>query len=138
MAEEDSELRRTARIKPQSHSVLGGAIELLLQPQYLQVTFSRSSQNLSEFEAVRSAVDLTLRMARLKRVLFDVRKADRAPDDVRAKIWEWITVSGPFERVAFVTDNEMIMITINMTGVKSHKALRAFIDANHALSWLTK
>lgn len=57
---------------------------------------------------------------------------------MRAKIWEWITVTGPFDRVAFVTDNDMLVITINMTGVKSAKATRAFMDVAQAVAWLAK
>lgn len=138
MADETVGPKRTTTARIDTQSVLGGAVTLAVRTGYLQVTFSRSAQTMSEFEAVRSAVDLTLRMNRLRRVLFDVRVADKSPDEVRKKIWDWISVSGPFERVAFVTDNDMLVITINMTGVKSSRATRAFVDTTQAITWLSK
>ena len=118
-------------------TVLDGDVTIEHRGDYLHVYHARSARDLAELDEVIKALEAALAETGVTLILFDSRDSDTTPDDVGARLWEWLH-EGPVSRVATLIKSEMLQISVQLKGLAQNVRLRAFDDEQEALEWLRR
>ena len=74
----------------------------------------------------------------MQRMVVDARgDASRTDAKAREAYWQWLE-GRPFERVAFVCEDEMLVTELNMLALGRDIKARAFSDLGAAAAWVRK
>lgn len=72
------------------------------------------------------------------RVLFDNRGVDAGPEDVRAALWTWFTVTSSVRRAAIVAHNARVTKRVDRTAALNRLVFQGFQTIEDAEAWLRR
>lgn len=114
-------------------------MDLEPRPQYIHVTCHGTLLTLQDVATFNRLMESAMLTHGVRRALLDVRgQTDEPSREVRAAAWKWLSSPSAFDQVAYVLpiEQELKAARVNMTGLSSGVAIRAFHSVMEAHRWL--
>lgn len=103
---------------------------------YVVVHQRGAFRNAAEINALQAAILKAMRHSGATKALFDNRQTDAAPEELRAQMWTWLTVTDQIQRVALILESVRVGRRTNKTAARNRVTLQAFDSEEAAVAWL--
>ncbi|MEM6995139.1 MAG: STAS/SEC14 domain-containing protein [Myxococcota bacterium] len=103
---------------------------------YLYIHQEGTFETEADVRAFHRAIEEAATNAGTTRALFDNRKTDPAPEDLRAVMWTWFTKTTALQRSAAIINSPRVSRRADKTAERNRVRVRTFDNEGDALAWL--
>jgi hypothetical protein len=117
---------------------IGAGCSARIEDGYVTIDFESLPDTVEEAEALQFHLTTFFVRNRVRRVIWDTRRAPPNAEAGKACMWQWLKEGSRLKASAFLAQSSMLRVSANMRALSGGMRVRSFAEPAAAREWIRK